>query len=77
MLQANAFLKKYLLIALLKRSLPLIALISESNVFHKLGAATWKDLSPRVFLVLTNGVSDNSSQVISCPAFFILFKLQI
>ena len=32
-----------------------------SNVFHKLGAATWNDLSPRVFLVLTNGVSDDSS----------------
>ena len=30
----------------------MIALISESNVFHDLGAATWNDLSPRMSLIL-------------------------
>ena len=61
MLQANVFLNKYVLIASLKRSYPLIALIPGSNVIRNLGAATWNDLSPRVFLVLTNDGSTNSS----------------
>lgn len=39
----------------------MIALILEGNAFHKPGAATWNDLSLRIFLFLTNGVSKNSS----------------
>lgn len=62
MLEANAFLhNKYVLIIPLKRSQLLNAAISEGNGFHYLGAATWNDLSPRAFLVLTNGGSTNSS----------------
>ena len=40
----------------------LIALISEGNVFHNLVAATWNDLSSRVFLFFTHadGGSNNS-----------------
>ena len=51
-----------------------MALIPEGNLFHNPGAATWNNLSPRVFLVLTSGGINNSlilaqMQVISCPLF--------
>ena len=73
MLQGNAFLNKYILInCSYSRGLNL--------VFHNLGAATWNDLSPRVFLVLTSGHFNDSSLLKSRlyrVRYLILIKLQI